>query len=124
MAVSDTVINVSSAAFDHLVTGDYISLKEGATEETMSRVVSIDKSAGTITLNDATTNAFTAAGPTLVQRTTKSVNEFVIGPAWKYAFGETKIGGTFVPANKVIRMQYTNNSGVAKKLYMQFEYLR
>lgn len=109
VAAPDTVINVQSTVTDKVQVGYYIKLFDGTNTSDCGRCLAVDSGAGTITVETAPGQAFLAATPTNVQMTVYMLKDFEIGPPGRYLAGEAKIGGSYVPANTVIRIIYTNN---------------
>lgn len=60
---------------------------------------------------------------TYVQRTVYAVNNFSLGPSYKYGIRQEVYIGSSLPANVPVRIVLTNNSNYAKKISAQFEYL-
>ena len=114
--VSDTVI-------DNIYVGYNLSLTDGTNVDDCGRVISIDKVNKIITWETATINAYSASTPTFVRMTVYVVDNYSIGPPQKYTIGSSKIGGSYVPANQIVRIRITNNDILSKKLYAEIEYL-
>lgn len=123
VTASDTVINVSQSVLDNVAVGKFICLDDGTNVDDCGRVTAVDKTAGTITVETATANGFAAATPTLVKMTTKMAVNIELSSDHRIALGESKIGGSYVPANTVLRMRYYNQNGSAKSFKFYLEYL-
>jgi hypothetical protein len=105
----DTVINVSSTVTDNIDVGFIVTLFDGTNTSVCGKCTAKDAGAGTITVETAPGQAFLAATPTYVQMTVYMMRNFEIGPPGRYIIGESKIGGSFVPAGTTIRVEYVNN---------------
>ena len=123
ITASDTVINVSQTVMDNSKVGYYINVTDGTNNDTLGRVLSLDTVNNTLTMETAAVNGFLASTPTIVQLTVKNIDNYIIGEPSRYEIGKDKIGGSYVPANTVIRVDYTNNGGSSKDFYAIIEYL-
>ena len=124
VSATDTVINVQKSVVNNVYVGAYIKLTEGGTTDNVGRILSIDKSAKQITIETATTNAFTAAGPTYVKMTVKIVPHLIlVGNNVPMSIGESKIGASYIPANAVLKARYNNISAIEKTFSFVLEYL-
>ncbi len=70
-----------------------------------------------------TVNSFTAATPTYVRQTAFMARNFKIPAAGRIEVGDSKIGGSYLPANTVFRVAYTNDSSSGKSFGFVIEYL-
>ena len=52
------------------------------------------------------------------------VKDYELGQPWEHEIGDSKIGGTYIPADRVITVSYTNKSLDADKKFIgRCEYL-
>lgn len=123
VSISDTVINVSSTVLDHAMVGFRINLFDGVNTEDLGEIISIDETNKTLTFSGGSSQAFSAASPTYVRMSVYVVQNFVIGKPGPWEVGQSKIGGSFVPAGTIIRIIYYNNTASAKNFTAQLEYL-
>lgn len=110
VSVSDNVINVSSTVIDYIQVGFKANLFDGSNTEDLGYVISIDSENSTITTENASTQAFSAATPTYVRMSIYFVDNIEFGHAGRHEIGGSKIKSTFVPANTVVKCYYVNNS--------------
>jgi len=111
VTAGDTVLAVSSTVTDNVFKGPcLISLFDGSQTEDLGRVKAIDKVNGTITIENAASQAFAAATPTYVRMTAVVVRNYEIGQPWEYIIGDSKIGGSYTPEGYIVRTIYTNRS--------------
>lgn len=116
------VFNVSQTVIDYTITGLFFTLTDGVNVDNLGRIKEIDTDNNTITTTYATTHAFSAASPTYCQITSVYADNVEFGTAGIYSYGNTSIGASYVPAGTEIKMTYTNNSMVTKRLRVNFEY--
>lgn len=115
-ASGNTVLYLNSV--EHALPGYFLEI---GTDE-LGWIASVDKVAKTVTLANATANSYTAGN--IVTRTVKVIKNYTIGHAWKYDIGNSKIGGSYVPANTIVRVIYKNNNATTPKtIYSEIEYL-
>lgn len=128
---SDNVIRVSQTVIDNVFIGAYLKLFNGSVANELGRVIDIGYDDGygsgvesdLIHVETATTDAFLAASPTYVMMSVKMVEVLEMTSVGRIVIGESKIGSSYVPAGTLLRLNYTNKSGAAKKLGVVLEYL-
>lgn len=113
-------IPVSQTVIDNTAIGFCLEFVDGGSTATNNvgrviAVIAIDTDNNEITIETATTQGFTAASPTYVRQTVEMIPNYVIGDA--------KIGGSYLPANTTVRVEYTNNNGSTGYFYPKIEYL-
>jgi len=114
--IGDTVLNVSPTVVAYLDPGYWVSF-DG--EEMV--VASKDLENNTITVASALT-ADHAAG-TLGLMTVKIIEDMCIEKDSRYTLGDTKIGGSHIPANTTMRIKYTNNGASDEAVRPLIEFL-
>lgn len=122
-ATGATGATVSSTVIDNLMVGYEVSLFDGATSCQCGRVVNIDTANSKISWENPTERSYEASGPTYVRLSVYVMNNYVIGPPHIYPVGEGKIGGSYVPANTIVRAYITNKDNYSKAIIGQIEYL-
>ncbi len=122
VTASDTIINVSSTVIDNIQVGFWAKLSGGGNDDDLGRVKTIDSSAGTITVETAAVNAFSAASPTYVKMTAKFVPLITIpgGNLWVPLNGGE--GSSYIPAGTVLNARYNNITATAKTFIFLLEY--
>lgn len=121
-SATDTVLNVSNTVTDNVIRGFDVQLTDGSTTEKLGRIVGVDKDNFQITVENALTNNFLASSPTYVQLNVCSVKDFKIDTLNKTQFGEKGFRYKTLPANTVMRLEYTNNNGLPKIWNWRIEY--
>lgn len=79
-AVDDNVLYVSPNIFDILYVGYNVTLFDGVNTEKCGKVLNMDSTDGTITVENALTQTFDSATPTYVQQTIYTIENYEIGP--------------------------------------------
>lgn len=115
VAIDDTVINVTSTVTANINVGFYVNLFDGVNTEELGRVLSIDSVSGTITTENASTTAFSAASPTYVRMNIYFMKDAEFGHPWNIVYGEGKILSSFVPAGTTVKVMYNNKSPTVDK---------
>jgi len=124
VAIGATVIDVSQTVIDNAKVGYYLKLDDGTNIDDVGRVISIDKVNSQITIETATVNSFAVATPTLIKQTVKLVPKIMlIGDHVQISLGGSKIGGSYIPANTLLKARYNNLSGSAEKFSFILQYL-
>ena len=116
LKVSDTVLATTAKGY-------FLTLADGTNTDVLGRVISVDKVAKTIKVETAATHSFNISTPTLVKQTVKILDKVRLGHPGRVTFGEDKVGGSYVPANVVIKAVYDSKLAVAKKFYPLIKYL-
>lgn len=121
VAPGATVISVSPTVIEHIMVGYYAKLDNGTNQDDLGRVININKDLNQITIETATVHAFSPLTPTYVKMTVKVIENLRLDSKRYYDFGKKKQGGKTIPANIVIRITYTEISGIDKVLRFWFE---
>jgi hypothetical protein len=116
-AVNDTVISVSQTVLDNIAVGYWA--KVGSND--CGRVLAVDLDGGTITVETAIASAENAGS--FVMQTIKILPESYLESYGREQLGESKIGGSEIPANMVLKARYFNSTASAKKMIFFLEYL-
>jgi hypothetical protein len=110
--------------------GFFISFLDTVTAEKskLFRIISIDRvnlSISFVLKSSETVGTEYTFGTnlSLVQLTIVNVEDFKLIKNNKYDIGSTKIGCSYVPANRIMQFVYKNNSNAAKTFSFNFEYL-
>ncbi len=123
VVVDDDEITVAQTVIDNTAIGYYILLDDGTNTEDLGRVVAVDRVNLKITTENASTTAFVASTPTYVKQTIKMLPKSVLDCCGPMSAGESKIGGSYIPANTTLRAIYYNDVSTAKKFIFFLEYL-
>lgn len=124
VSATDTVINVQDSVIANSFVGMKVNITDLTNVDDLGYILEIDKNAGTITVSTAATQAFAAATPTYVRIAVESVKDVVIDAVTApIQVGGSKIGGSFLAANTIIRLHYDNKDGVAKDFHAILEFL-
>jgi hypothetical protein len=123
--IGDTVLNVSPTAVTNpLITrGIYLTVdNNGGTTNNGGRVTAYDATLNTITIETPLTNNFGAGTSTILLNLKNFDNLIVHRPNSVHRIGEKGFQAKAILAGTIMRLEYTNNTGAAKKLYMTTEY--
>lgn len=113
-----TVFAVTSTVLDNMKRGYWATING----EVLGRCKAIDKAAATITVETAL--AADANAGALVRMTRKLSPSVLLRAGMDgRAMGDSKIGGSYLPAGKIVRVIYKNTSLTAKKFPFGLEYL-
>ncbi len=116
-----STIDVSQTVIDNIKVGFHVTITDGTNTNQLGRCLIINKAAKTIAIETATTNSFNANS--LIKITIYMMKNYTIGPAWEYEIGTSKIGGSYVPAGRTVKVVYENKTNAAKTLNPRVEYL-
>lgn len=123
IVIDDTILPVSSTVLLYASVGVYIKITDGVNEENLGIVTEVDTINSTITIETPVTYNYSHLTPTLIKMTIKSIDNFIIGHPSLYNIGESKIGSSYVPANTILRVKYTNNGVDPVDNYYNVEYM-
>ncbi len=110
----DTVINVDSTAINALKVGYEFGITDGSNSENPGKVIAVDKENSTVTLSAGVVNNYLVSSPTTVAMTVMLVENFRLHGTTTVEVGYSKIGGSFIPANTIIRLEYQNTTSSPK----------
>jgi hypothetical protein len=119
MLSGSTAFTGSQASYAEV--GYYFELTDGTNTADMGRVVSVDDDV--VTCEYGSEYNFSASSPTYTKRTVKMVPHVYLQSQGRVQLGESKIGGSYIPANTNLRVVYQNNCGMAKTFSFLMEYL-
>lgn len=119
-----TGFGVSQTVMDYLNLGYQVTLTNGVTSCEMGRCIMKDVVNNKISTEFSSITDFSVASPTYVQQTVEMVrNLYFPYSTVPLHLGDDKIGASYIPANTVGRVHYTNNDGMAKKFTFYIEHL-
>lgn len=122
VSIGDTQIYVNQTVIDNVYVGYTFFLDDETNLDDLGRVIAIDATNNIVTVETATTYAFSPLTPTYVKITRRSI-DFEIGCPHQYAIGMKTVTGSHLPANEQARVQYINKSSVTKDFIIIYEYL-
>lgn len=123
IATGATVIPVSSSVIAAVAKGYYLTLQESAYADNLGRIIGIDTMNNTLTVETATVHQFLASNTVRVLVSAKPVDGVELVDGLPYTIGMKKIGGSYIPANTVVTVDYLNTTSTTKKLVLAYEYL-
>jgi hypothetical protein len=86
-------------------------------------VTSVNSLTSTITVSTAATSAFSAASPTYVRMSLLPIRYYKFSDAGRVQMGTSKVGGSHLPTNTIVRLTYTNNGSETHTFLPSVEYL-
>jgi len=117
-------ISVSQTVIDNVYKGFYIKLDDLTNNDNVERVIDIDKTNNYIYVENNLVNSYSFATPTYIKQSIYFMKDYDIGHPSKHNIGETKIGGSYVPTNIEVTIEYINKSTTNDKLFVgKVEYL-
>jgi hypothetical protein len=122
VAAEATIISVSSTVIDNIAIGRCAHLDDGTNSERHA-VTAINTASSQITIDTGATYAYNVATPTYVKMSVCMANSLEIIPNCRYVLGDSKIGGSYIPANTTIRIIYNNTGESAVRVRPIFEFL-
>jgi hypothetical protein len=122
-AINDTEITVNATALANCFIGSYIKLDDGTNTNDGNRIINIDNVNSKLTFETALTNNFLAATPTAIKRTVLMIPHLRLTGGQRLVMGESKIGGSYIPANTELKISYNNVSGTSKVFSVVIEYM-
>lgn len=117
-----TVLSVTGTVLSAARPSLLVRLNEGATTNTLGRIISVDPDAGTITVTTATVNAFTAAAVVLLTNANTLAMPAPLSTQ-PISVGGDQVLGLNVPANTIIRITYRNVGPGPSSTLVIFKYL-
>lgn len=122
-ATGATGIYVSQTVVDNTMLGYHLNLFDGVNSDDLGRIISIDDQTNLIKVETGPSVSYSALTPTYVRMTVYTVNNYTIGKPGSYGIGKDKIGGSYVPENTIVRVNYLNTKSYPVGCSVQIEYL-
>lgn len=117
-------ISVQQTVIDNTCIGYYLKLDDLTNADDLGRVVYVDKSNLKVYVENNCTNTFSAFTPTYVRQTVYSLKDCEIGVPWVHDIGQSKIGGSYIPADTIVTIEYENlSTDTDKEIVGLVEYL-
>lgn len=117
-------ISVSQTVVDNTMKGYYIKLDDLTNNDNVERIIDIDTTNNYIYVETNLTNSYSVATPTYIKQSIYFMKDYDIGHPWEHEIGASKIGGSYVPPNMEVTIEYTNLSTTDDKLFIgRVEYL-
>jgi hypothetical protein len=117
-------LSVSSTVVANTMLGYFLKLDDGTKSDEWLRVVSIDKANNKVYVEKNLSNSYITTTPTYVKQTVSVLKDYEIYEPWENIIGESKIGGSYVPTDTIVRLSYTNKSTDTDKVFVgRVEYL-
>jgi len=117
-------LSVEQTVIDNTARGYHIKLDDGTNTDEVERVISIDDTNNKIYVETNPANSYLAATPTYIKQTAYSIKDYELREAWDHTIGESKIGGSYVPADVIVELIYDNKSTDTDKVLIgRVEYL-
>ncbi len=113
VSAGNTFIYAPAAMFLYGWPGFNVYLSNGTNLDDLGEIRSINRVAGTITVQTAAVHNFSSTN-TVMMMTYFNMKNLKIGPPQMYAFGEDVIGGAAVPVGTVVHFTYKNNYTIAE----------
>ncbi len=117
-------VPVSQSVIDNTSIGYFIKLDDLTNNDDTERIIKIDTTNNYIYVEINPTNSYLAATPTYIRQSVYTIRNYDIGPAWEHEIGASKIGGSYIPANVLVTIEYDNKSVTTDKVLIgRVEYL-
>jgi hypothetical protein len=116
----DTLINVSSTVFQYIKVGFFVTVTNGYTTINFNEVLVLDKINNTLLLKTPASTSLNA--PAYVKMTIRNMRNVILHSGITN-LANKHVGSSALPANKVARLEYTNNGNVEKTFNTWIEYL-
>ena len=117
MAINDTVLYVNSSVTTYINIGYIVSISGTH----LGECIAIDKTNGTITID--TPSTINVNSGNYIQMIVNNIKQFLLKSNTNYLLGRKTIGTSSLPANTIVRINYTNTSLTAKEFVFTIEYL-
>lgn len=118
-----TQLYVSSSVIQYSALGIDLAITDGTHLDRLDETIEVDKVNGIVTLAGASANNYSPLSPTYVLRSGYYLHNYWFDEPMLHEIGNKKIGGSYVPANIPVLIEYTNNSSDAKVFVGRVEYI-
>jgi len=114
-------LTASSTALTYISAGFDVALFNGVTKDDLGETILVDQPNAKIYVENAPSNSYSPG--TYIMMTVYHLKNYNIGYRSNYVIGESKIGGSYIPANTKVKITYNNNSNTEKRIVGSVEYL-
>lgn len=115
-----TILNVSSTVVENIKIGFQCGLSTGVTSYDVGECIDIDIVNNTITIQNIPTDTIVAGA--VVSMSLRNISNYVLSNSQTKVIGTGKIGASYIPANTILRLTYTNNNGESKRFFVDNEF--
>jgi hypothetical protein len=120
--VSGTELVIATPAFDKIEVGFFAGYTADMVNFTeLGLITAASGDVSTISVSEELPAPLPSGTPIYIEA--KFVNEFQLWNKTRHTIGDTKVGASYLEANKVLRYKYFNNTGTSKKFSIMMEYL-
>lgn len=112
ITAGSTVIPVSASVMSNIKKGYYVTIDDGTNSDAVGRVIAVNTADSTITVETPTAHAFDSANLVLVKVSVRPVDNLELVSGLQYSLGMKKIGGSYIPANTIVKVDYVNTPKV------------
>lgn len=126
VAPNDTVIVIPSSMFlPYLSRGNKLKITDTKNTNDLGFIRNVNYANCSITVQTGAANAFSSSDSKLLitRIFAGRTGPIEIGPAWSYTIGKDKIGSSYVPAGKKVKIEYTNKSDKDKRFVVIVRYM-
>lgn len=116
-------ILVNSTVIENTSIGYELNLFDGVNTSNLGRVLCINIEMSKVYVEINPDQTFSPLTPTYVRQTVYIIRDFVIGEPWDRCIGDSKIGGSHIPADTPVEFSYQNVTGDTKNLVGHVEFL-
>lgn len=117
-------IPVSQTVIDNIAVGYYVKLYDHVNQDDVARVLLVDVSNLKIYVETNLVNSFLASSPTYIQMTVYAFKNYEMCVPWEHEIGQSKIGGSYLPKDVLVSLDYHNMSTDTDKIFIgRVEYL-
>jgi hypothetical protein len=117
----DTSITCNSTVPQVVFKGLYMCIADANNKEFLGEIISVDAITGVIETSIPPVNTYAPGSYIYMQ--IKVVKNYKLTAPMMHAVGDGKIGGSYIPANYVMRTVYTNNGNTEKNFAWYVELL-
>jgi len=114
-------LTASSTALEYIENGFDVSLFNGSNKEDLGETVKVDKQGAKIYVQKAPVNNYSPGS--YIMMTVYHLKNYQLGYGSNYIIGESKIGGSYIPADVKVKITYTNHDPLEKRIVGSVEYL-
>lgn len=120
---NDIIINVDQNVIDNIQLGFHIKIKDDVNTSNGGKVINIDSSLNTITIETGSENDHLLTDGTSIRRYQYLIKDYVIFSEQSQTFGGEKIGTMSIPALTTMRIKYNNVSNYSGIMGVKISYL-
>jgi len=111
-------IPVNNTVIDNSFIGVYLAITDGIDTNNLGQLIS--KTANSIYVTESPLINFSSG---YIMQSIYMIKDYIFDEPWNVDISSKKIGGTYIPQDTIVTLEYTNNTTASKTMVGKYEFL-